>query len=94
MNMRDQNKNRAFATSDFGLAVFLHAKNVLLFGLEPTNDPRKFIFLFQRIDDLQKLIDGFWSNTEKIEPLKLLNAERELKRLLHSDSYRVSKEEK
>lgn len=92
--MSNQDKNRAFATSDFGLAVFLHAKNILLFGLEPTNDPRKLIFIFQRTDDLQKLIDGFWSNSEKIEPLRLLNAERELKRLIHSDSYRISKEEK
>lgn len=80
---------KIFQTTDFGLAIFLFAKEVSLIAIEPTEDTKKSAFLFQTVENLPVLVEKFWSGEELIEPSRLLSAERELKRRLHSDSYRI-----
>lgn len=88
--MRIQEKNQnTFETVDFAVASFLLAKDIPLIGLRTTNIPNKFAFVFQETSDLQTLITNFWSGTVTVEPLKLINAEKELRRRLHSDTYKV-----
>lgn len=88
--MRIQEENqKTFETVDFAVASFLLAKDIPLIGLRTTSIPRKFAFVFQETTNLQSLITNFWSGIEQVEPLKLLNSEKELRRRLHSDTYRV-----
>lgn len=85
----EENAPKTFETVDFAVASFLLAKDIPLIGLRTTSIPRKFAFVFQETSELQSLITNFWSGTETVEPLKLLNAEKELRRRLHSDTYQV-----
>lgn len=86
-------KNTPYSTTDLGLASFLFAKDVPLVSIQPTTDSRRYFFVFQLAEDIQPLIQGFWNSTELIQPIKLLNAEKELKRRLYSDSYNISQRE-
>lgn len=88
--MRIEEKTpKTFETVDFSVAAFLLSKDIPLLGLRETNIPRKYSFVFQETSDLQNLINNFWAGIEQVEPLKLLNAEKELRRRLHSDTYQV-----
>lgn len=73
-----------FFTSDFQLATFLFAKEAPLIGIDKT-DPKHAIFEFQNLKMLNRLIEKFWSRQSTIEPRKLLDAQKELKRRLYSD---------
>jgi hypothetical protein len=87
--MKSQRDNKNFKTNDFALAIFLLAREVPFLGIQPTSDPKRSLFVFQKTKDLQALIQNFWLGTETVEPLRLLNAERELKKRLYSDSYKL-----
>lgn len=91
MKMSLDNANyKSFKTADFVLATFLFASQVPLLGIESTTDPRRSIFVFQCSTDTNELIKSFESGQEKIEPLRLLNAQRDLKRRLHDFQDRLA----
>ncbi len=81
-------------TSDFGVACYLFACGISLAHIEKDSASRKATFIFSNTQSIHKLIEDFWSDKAKISPLKLLNAQRELKRRLYSDTYSLAHEEK
>ena len=88
--MRIEDVIKTWETSEFGLATFLVAKNIPFLGIKPTSDPRRKLFVFQNVDDIPALVQEFWSGKALCDPLNLLNSEKELKRLLHADTYTFS----
>ena len=72
-------KIQNFETTDFQLATFLLAKDVLLLGIRDIPASKRKIFVFEQNDELQRLVNGFWARKELIEPILLLEAQRRLK---------------
>lgn len=79
-----------FETSDFQTAIFLYAKELTLLAIQPIDTSNKCTFIFKKNKRLISLLQNFWSGKEKIEPMSLLNAERELKRRLYSGAYKLT----
>lgn len=80
MSMKIQN----FETTDFQLATFLLAKDVLLLGIKDIPASKRKIFIFEQNERLKRLVNGFWAQKEQIEPILLLEAQRRLKTRLFS----------
>lgn len=68
-----------FETTDFQLATFLLAKDVLLLGIRDIPASKRKIFVFEKNEYLSRLVNGFWARKELIEPILLLEAQRRLK---------------
>lgn len=93
MNMKNQTPNKTFETTDFGLASFLYAKEVPFLGIRPIINSKRSLFVFEETQDCQQLKNAFFAGSELIEPLKLLNAEKQLKRQLYSGIYKYENNE-
>lgn len=47
-----QNQTKHFTTLDFDLACYLLAVDVRFIGLNPTDDPKRYLFSFEENEEL------------------------------------------
>lgn len=80
-------ENTEFKTTDFGLASLLYAKKIPFVCLLPTDKPKQYLFVFEDTKDVLILANDFWHEKTTVEPISFMNAQRELKRRLYSDTY-------
>lgn len=63
--------------TDFDLSVTLITKKCSLVAINA--DGGKFVFVFKKDADIQKIIDGYWANEITVNPLEFANARKNLK---------------
>lgn len=81
------NNNEYFSTSDFCLATTLLASNFQLIQLDKSN-PRRICFLFNRKDEIDKIVPDFHNKLLQVTPQTFYYSQRELKTLMYQeDSY-------
>jgi hypothetical protein len=77
---------RLYKASDLGLASALLSLSFDMLSMEDEIDtrgrPRK-VFLFRDSDDLQEIVNKYWSSELRLEPQKLMTALRSLKSRMH-----------
>ena len=71
-----------YATSDLGLAAYLHALGHRLEKLDRV-DPRRVQFCFEASEELAEVVDKYWKGTARVQPLELLTSQRVLKHRLY-----------
>jgi len=78
------NENEFFETQELLLASIIHHNG---YAIEATNriNPKKVSFLFKRDGDLDELVQNFWSQKLRIEPVALWSSLRFIKSLLKSN---------
>jgi hypothetical protein len=74
-------KMQDYTTSDIQLAALLYAEGVPFLGIDNTN-PRRKGFIFKDEQRIADLVQGFWQETNKINPRKYMGAYKELKNRL------------
>ena len=62
---RTNNQDQLFTTFDISLAAALISKGFHLLDLDKTN-PRKVQFLFKDSNNLQQVIDDYWSDSLQV----------------------------
>lgn len=84
MEMRNDKISEKFKTSDSWLAATMLALGEQILAVEK-NDPRRFVFVFQKTSGLREKIENFKLGNLRIEPKQLLIHQRGLKHLIHSE---------
>lgn len=74
----DDELDRYFETTDFDLSVALMCKNYVLESIE-NELGNKLVFVFQKDEDIEDVVDGYWSNKILVSPLEFANARKNLK---------------
>jgi hypothetical protein len=83
--MNNINSNGLYRTTDFYLACFLKVKGVKL--IKAVGEPNKIksvIFMFEPVENLEQLINGFFNDSETVTANRFVNAIRDLKALSHT----------
>lgn len=70
-----------YKTSDMSLAATLESLRFYCNGLEQ-GPSKRMLFCFDDSDELQQVIDMYWSSTLRVEPMSLLMAMKKIKALL------------
>ena len=84
LNNLDEAKSypNQYSTRDYYIASFLKAKG---FKLAATNKKgRDIYFIFEGKEEIEKILPGFYSGTEKVVAIDLTTAIRNIKSLLHN----------
>ena len=76
--------NDIFETTDLNLASVLLSLGYTLDCIDK-REPQKAIFIFLRQDNLDEVIQSFWSRALKLEPLSVLTNLKILKNRLYSN---------
>jgi len=73
-------KNQEYVTSEFPLATTLLCMQISLLELRPSKeDAGRTEFIFSKDQLIEKLIEGYWNGSLRIEPKHFWNQTRELK---------------
>jgi hypothetical protein len=76
------NENDYFSTSDLSLATVIYYFGGKIEVVDRSN-PGRAVFIFLRSDDLDRLIQDFWSKSLLIEPQTYFSGLKELKTRLY-----------
>lgn len=76
-------KMETFKTTDFDLGSCLLSLNQNLERID-FSEPERYVFMFERTDRLDEIIQAFWARRLSIEPLNLFANQRMLKTRIHS----------
>lgn len=79
--------NTYFSTFDIGLSAVLLSVGFILDSYDE-KDPQRVKFNFNRNEDLDKIIQGYWTKELRIEPQTLLSNLKLLKNRIHSNDTR------
>lgn len=74
----------SFITSDLVLASTLSALNFQVIDLDRSDESR-IGFVFEDTEELQEVVNKFWKEELRLEPLMLFNSMKLLKRRLFSN---------
>jgi len=77
-----QNENQNFKTSDFPLATTLISLGFSVQALDKSN-PKRVLFCFISSKEIDKTVEGYWSDNIAISPRKFYFAQKELKSRLY-----------
>lgn len=81
-----QDENATYTTSDFYIAAYLRASEILPFiGINKT-DPRRFRFTFSDSNARKQLVDDFFAGRAMVDARQFIAAIKELKSLMYSDA--------
>ena len=75
---------KTFGTHDMGVAAALIALGYEIISLDKTN-PKKVLFVFQRLKNIEETASLYWSNKLKIKAQSFFDAIRALKNRLYSE---------
>jgi len=78
------NKENYFATTDIVLATTLQFFGNEINSIEKDSSG-KSIFYFKRVDDQDTIIQNFWSQKLKVEPINFFNSLRVVKSRLYGN---------
>lgn len=73
-----------YKTSDLYLASYLFSKEHGIQGIDEENKQRKQ-FIFNNTEQLQLDKDKYWDGTDKVSPIKLFNAMKNLKNMIYNN---------
>lgn len=77
--------NEVFETKDFYLACFLKARGIKLINASVApNKISEVVFTFEKLRNLEEVINNFYNENELIPAIRFVNAIRDLKALSHS----------
>ena len=77
--------NEVYETKDFYLACFLKSRGIKLINASGApNKISEVVFTFQRVENLEEIINNFYNENELVPAIKFVNAIRDLKALSHS----------
>lgn len=77
--------NEVFETKDFYLACFLKARGIKLISASgASNKISEVIFTFERVENLEEIINNFYNENELVPAIRFVNVIRDLKALSHS----------
>jgi hypothetical protein len=81
--MKMYNDKNYFKTSDLALATTLS----LRFPIDTIDrfNPRKVLFVFHRLPELEQLVEQFWQNKITVEPQTFTNQIKNLKTRIYSN---------
>jgi len=75
--------DNSYETSDLGLAASLSASGFTIIAIDKI-DPRRVIFYFTRSDELDRIINKYWSNSLLLPAQDLLSHIKMLKSRIYS----------
>jgi len=84
MNNNDDKYLDVIKTSDFTLASTLYCLGVDVHGIDKLN-PKRVIFYFKSADSTKKLIEDYFNNRIRINPLEFDRAQREIRAQIHTN---------
>ncbi|MFA5232735.1 MAG: DUF5659 domain-containing protein [Candidatus Paceibacterota bacterium] len=82
-NIDKENGNFLY-TFDLGAAALLVTAGFELIGLDRTNT-RKVQFIFNRTKDIEKVVDGYWTNKLQVEARSFFDNIKMLKNRIYSE---------
>ncbi len=83
--MADQDKNTKFSTDSYVLASFLLSESCKLTSLDRTN-PKRIVFIFEESEQRKSLTENYISYQAKVEPHRLVNAQKDLKQMIYQNN--------
>lgn len=80
--MNTDSKNDFYSTSDLNLAGVI-SLYYPIFSIDKSN-PKKIIFIFKKDKNLDLIIEKYWHEELRIEPIKYSNALKKLKNRIYN----------
>jgi hypothetical protein len=86
MDIEERKIQKLFETSSFPLASYLIYLGFNLWGIKNDKRKRKKIFVFERNDNLEQVLETYWRKLARVEPESFWLAEKILKSRLYDES--------